>query len=101
MEKHSIFLTKVTDDDIANGTFIISDEIVYIADEAFKGCKFLKHITIPKNVNGIGYSAFEDCVNLKSISMSDEIGTIGNNAFRNCTSLINVMIPKSVKVIEV
>ena len=47
----------------------------------------------------IGDSAFQDCVNLKSIILPDTIKTIDVFAFDCCTSLENVNIPNGVTTI--
>ncbi len=100
MEIKDNVLIKITDDDIRYGTITIPNNVNYIGNEAFKNCKFLKHIIIPNSVEGIGKGAFENCINLKSIDMSCNINNIEGSAFRNCTLLTSIIIPKNVTTIK-
>lgn len=100
MEIFGNILSKVTDDDIVNGTFIIPDTIEYIDAEAFKDCDFLKFVKLPNSVRSIGVGAFENCIHLKNIEMSNNISYIRKRAFLNCKELTNITIPENVCVIE-
>ena len=59
---------------------------------AFKGCKTLTNITIPRSVTSIGKEAFKDCESLTSITIPKSVTSIGVNAFIGCTSLKRVNI---------
>ncbi len=102
-------------------TISLPDNIKYIGDEAFEGCKKLKSINIPSNVTTIGNSAFHGsglehitipsavttiesdvfgfCTSLKSVILSDGIVTIKRNAFEY-TSISSLMVPSTVQIIE-
>ena len=102
-------------------TISLPDNIEYIREEAFEGCKKLKSINIPSNVSSIGNSAFHGsgleyitipsavttiesdvfgfCTSLKSVILSDGIVTIKRNAFEY-TSISSLMVPSTVQIIE-
>ena len=102
-------------------TISLPDNIEYIREEAFEGCKKLKSINIPSNVSSIGNRAFHgsglehitipsavttiesqvfrSCTSLKSVILSDGIVTIKRNAFEY-TSISSLMVPSTVQIIE-
>ena len=102
-------------------TISLPDNIKYIGDEAFEGCKKMKSINIPSNVSSIGNSAFSCsglehitipstvttiesyvfyyCTSLKSVILSDGIVTIKGGAFEH-TSISSLMVPSTVQIIE-
>ena len=71
---NSVVLIKVEETDIVNGT-----------------------VKIPENVMGIADSAFKDCTSLTNIEIPEGVKSIGGDAFAGCTSLTNIKIPKGVK----
>ena len=93
---------------------IIPDTVTYIG-EAFSYSRYLKQITLPKDLKAIGWSAFEksgitsiiipegvkiiasfafmDCHSLTSVTLPESLEEIGENAFRNCTELTTVKLP--------
>ena len=102
-------------------TISLPDNIEYIREEAFEGCKKLKSINIPSNVSSIGNRAFYgsglehitipsavttiesyvfgSCTSLKSVILSDGIVTIKRYAFEY-TSISSLMVPSTVQIIE-
>ena len=72
---------------------------VEIADSAFLNCKTLKTISIPDNVNRIGYHAFHDCKNLTSIKLPKNLSSITWYSFWGCSSLESIEIPDGVTFI--
>lgn len=54
-------LEKVNPENISEGKYIISKNIISIGDEAFSGCSALSSIEIPNSVTSIGNSAFSGC----------------------------------------
>ncbi len=51
----------------------ISYKVTAVANNAFKGNKKLKSVTIGKNVTSIGKNAFKGCKNLKKITVSTKV----------------------------
>ena len=70
--------------------------LTYIGHEAFKGCKSLTSVTIPKGVTSIEGYSFEGCKSLKSVTIPNSVTSIGEWAFKGCKSLTSVTIPNSV-----
>ncbi len=65
-------------------------KIIY--EETFYNCTSLSSITLPDNLEQIGFSiigkgAFESCTSLKKISIPATIKTIERGSFYNCTNL--------------
>ena len=56
----------------------------FIGDYAFRYCKSLAEIIIPRTVTHIGYAAFYTCDSLKSIFIPSTVSTIKNYAFAYC-----------------
>lgn len=86
-------------------TFSIPSEVTYmgrtlnitkIGDSAFKNCKSLVSVTIPKSVTNIGNNAFDGCSSITSITIPESVINIGNYAFRDCSSITSITIPKGV-----
>lgn len=74
----------------------IPDEVIKIAEGAFKGCSSLQKISLPKNLKEIPPSMFEGCGKLSSINIPDGVVKIGDRAFDSCKSLDDVIMPNSV-----
>ena len=80
---------------------IIPSHVTIIADEAFKGNKYLSTLVIPDSVTAIGIDAFRGCTSLTSVSMSNNVVSINENAFYACRSLQDINFPRSLKTIGV
>lgn len=74
---------------------IIPDDIIFIADGAFKNKK-LTSVTIPFSCERIGHYAFSGCKNLTSIDLPSSIKEIGDFAFKGCKKLSSIELPDSV-----
>ena len=59
----------------------------------------IKHVSLPKTLRIVGYSAFSDCNSLKEINLPETVDSIGNSAFLSCRSLKSITIPSKVKVL--
>ena len=79
--------------------YVLGNEVTAIGDNAFRDCRNLTSITIPKSVSMIGESAFEECSCLSSINIPEGVTSIGGCAFFNCSNLGSVTIPISVRSI--
>lgn len=93
MEK---IIKNITDDDIINGSFVISKSVQKIGKLAFAFCSTLESIVIPDSVIEIGQSAFMDCISLESIIIPDRVKKIENYTFFNCKSLKKISLPKDI-----
>lgn len=62
-------------------------EVFEIDSYAFRACKSLTSITLPKTVKRIGCGAFFACSNLSTVVFESEDISIEPDAFRNCPGL--------------
>ena len=83
----------------ARSSFKIPDSVVYIDEEAFYDCSYLKTISIPNGVTSIGEKAFCGCRALTSISIPNSVTFIGKEAFLGC-GIKSVIIPSGVTAIK-
>ncbi len=75
--------------------------VTYIADSAFKDCKFISQIILPDTVEVIGEESFYGCIALESIELPESLKIINDTAFWNCQSLKQLIIPAGVQQIGV
>lgn len=68
---------------------------------AFSGCKSIKEIILPINLETIFDHAFSGCSSISNITLPSNLKMIGGNAFSHCCSVESIVIPPSVKVIGV
>ena len=61
--------------------------VVWIAQSALEGNKFIKKVIIGKNVTRICSRAFYGCTSLKTLSGGKGVSYTADDAFENCTSL--------------
>lgn len=80
-------------------TILFDDNIQYIGEKAFSGCKYLDIpcLRLPKNLRYLEANAFERCEKILSVLFSNKIKEIGSHAFKSCTSLETVYIPNTVE----
>ncbi len=77
-------------------TYIISNSVTSICEDAFSGCGNLTSVEIPDSVTSIGNSAFYDCSSLINVEIPNSVIRVGEGAFSGCSSLTSVEIPDSV-----
>nr|WP_314447653.1 leucine-rich repeat protein [uncultured Lachnoanaerobaculum sp.] len=65
--------------------------IVSIGDRAFKNCRKLRNIKIPRSVKEIGTEIFAKCKSIDVVELPKDITTIPHNAFEACESLVTVI----------
>ena len=72
-----------------------SYKVTSIGNNAFKNCKNLKKITIPKNIKTIGSNAFRGCSKLQTITVqSTKLTKVGKNAFKGIKKNAKIKVPK-------
>ena len=78
----------------------LPENMTYIADNMFYGCRRLSSITIPDGVISIGEFAFGNCSDLNVIELPGSVNTIGESAFIRCKGLTSFRIPEGVTAIQ-
>ena len=73
----------------------IPDTVQKIGAYAFQNCAVIK-ITIPENTSSIGEGAFRGCVYLKEVSLPGQIQQMGDGVFYGCIGLTIVSFPRGV-----
>jgi hypothetical protein len=93
--------TKIGEDAFKGCTYLKSvslpEGIVKIEDRAFSECVNLEFLTLPASVKSIGFYSFYDCRSLKEFSLPDKVETIGECAFAYCSALTSLTLPSSIK----
>lgn len=77
----------------------INGETYQIRQYAFYDLDFIKSVTIPTGVVGIGNYAFKDCDGLETLVIGADVSTMGTQAFYSCGSLKTVTIDTGLKTI--
>ena len=75
-------------------------KVTAIDYQAFKDCKSVQSVVIPKGVKSIRSETFINCKNLTKITIPNGVKSIGDYAFSGCENLTKIIIPSSVKKIE-
>ena len=73
---------------------VIPDDVTRIEKRVLGGFSFTK-VTIPRNVESIGFRAFESCPNLRSLIIEEGVKTIEGYAFSHC-GMEEVVLPNSI-----
>ena len=58
-----------------------------INDLAFYNCYKLENLTLPKNIETIGYKAFAECMHIKQLEIPATVTNIEERAFEKCRSI--------------
>ncbi len=66
---------------------VLSENLDYMGEYAFQGCKSLKSIVIPEGVTVIRSHTFNGCTNLSTVTLGSKMETIQGGAFANCRNL--------------
>lgn len=79
-------------------TFKDSTGVTYtvtaIADNAFKSCKRIKAVVIPKTVTTIGAKAFYGCKKLSQVTIkATKLTSVGKSAFKKTASSLKIKVP--------
>lgn len=83
---------------------VFSVELQEIDDEAFRGVLELTSVTLPNNIQRIGYQAFSDCALLGKVAYVGEMKVanciVEIGAFQNCISLTSFACPQSLSEMQ-
>ena len=87
---------------LKDDTFIVTDGVKVIGQDAFAGQAF-KKIQLPASVETIEKNAFRKCMSLETVTFAtgSKLKTIGENAFQYCVSLKEIVLPENVQTIGV
>lgn len=80
-------------------TITMTDNVRYLGDTCFYGCKQLTNIKLSNNLEVIPKYCFEDCIKLESIELPSNCNVIDFGAFANCEELREVSLGKDVELI--
>lgn len=80
-------------------SYILEDDVVEIAHDAFAGASHLESITFPSGLLRIGSKAFAGCKNIRSVMLPATVQSIGERAFQGCTKLEHIMLPRGIEEI--
>ncbi|MBQ5334949.1 MAG: leucine-rich repeat domain-containing protein [Oscillospiraceae bacterium] len=80
-------------------TIIMADTIRQIGSGFFKGCIYLRRITMPAQLESIGNDAFRGASALERLVIGDKCRTIGNHFCADAISLQNVTIGTGIESI--
>jgi len=85
--------------ELSGGILIPSEingaEVTAIQESAFEECNHIESVTIPDNIETIGYRAFYSCDRLGLVNIMDGVEEIRSSAFADC-ALNSIVIPNSV-----
>lgn len=82
-----------------DGAYTVKGGTIHIATNAFRECKTLTDITIPRGVTHIGDGAFYDCVLLNGVVLPVGVVNIGDGAFYHCSQMRAVVVLDGVTAI--
>ena len=76
-----------------------NDDLTFSAWYVCSGCKSLKYVRLPANLQKLGYEMFSECENMESIHIPESCTNWSTYSFFRCYKLKNVNIPYGVKTI--
>lgn len=81
----------------------INNSAYYVTDvtDAFRGCKYLQEVRLPRGLTYIINCAFASCISLQHIELPDSVQTIYNYAFYGCYSLHTIKLSANIQRIDV
>lgn len=93
IDAYAFFNTGVTKADLPAS-------VTTIGKNAFRDCRKLASVTIPKGVAEISQQAFYGCNGMTKLTIEDGVKVIGIEAFKGCSSLPSLTIPASVRKLD-
>jgi len=70
-------------------------EMHRVGDSAFRACRELREVALPRHITHINDWAFYGCTKLAAVSLPDSVQHIGYGAFCSCVHLMEVKLPSS------
>lgn len=64
-----------------SGKYSVCEGVREIDADAFWGCAYLEHLTLPEGIESIGHEAFGKCISLREITIPKSVVKIGVNPF--------------------
>ncbi len=80
--------------------FKVADRTGMIGCRAFKGCKNLREVIMPRSVDYFDREAFAECPSLVSMTLPPKFEVLNEGAFYRCKNLRSVTIPASALYVE-
>ena len=74
----------------------VPDSVTTIYHGAFRGCMYIREVSLPGSLRYIGNYAFAFIRDLEHIDIPEGVVSLGMGAFRNCEGLKEIVIPDSV-----
>lgn len=75
-------------------------DMEYIGREAFYECQGLERVSFAGDVDEIGTQVFYGCRNIATIDLGNKLSKTGDGMFSDCGDIEKLVIPSSVKVID-
>jgi len=75
----------------------LCEDMTYIGNNAFTGCKALKTMDIT-HIETIGINAFYGCAALEEVKFGENLTTIQSSAFSKCSSLKSLNMPNITQI---
>ena len=81
--------------------YVIPDSVTSLDEGVFRGCDYLKNITISNSVTSIGAETFVGCSSLETVNIPESVTYINigegfqTSPFSNCTSLKEINVDES------
>ncbi len=85
---------------LLTGTLVLPENLEFIGQRGFSGCKNITGIQFNNKLNSIGLSAFSNNDKVTNITLPDSLTYMDDNAFFSCDSLTNVNLGKGLQVIH-
>lgn len=82
------------------GSFIVKENTVGIADNAFEDCDEIEEVSIPESVKYVGNEVFKNCCKLKDVHFPEQVILFGAGVLGGCNNIKNIKLPYGVEKIS-
>lgn len=79
-------------DEVILPTQLEGKPVVSLAPYAFRNERWIREISLPETLEGIGNHCFFDCRGLRKLKLSDRVTEFGDGALKNCEALEEVSL---------